>query len=68
MKIKYFSDTDTLLLIFSDNKITDTHDLKEDILVELDEKGQLVSMTIEHARRQTDIYEFSYQQIEERSS
>ncbi len=63
MKVNYFPDTDTLLLNFSSNKIVDTHDLNEDILVELDENGQLVSMTIEHAKQQTDVSEFSYQQV-----
>ncbi len=63
MKVNYFPDTDTLLLSFSDSKITDTHDLNEDILVELDENGRLVSMTIEHAKRQTDVSQFVYQQV-----
>lgn len=63
MRINYFSDTDTLLLTFSENKITDTHDLNENILVEMDKNGQLVSMTIEHAKQQTNVSEFSYQQV-----
>jgi len=63
MKVKYFSDTDTLLLTFSDKRIADTHDLNENILVELDNDGQLVSMTVEHAKHQTDVREFSYQQV-----
>ena len=63
MKVNYFPDTDTLLLTFSDKRISDTHDLNENILVELDENGQLVSMTIEHAKQQTNVSEFSYQQV-----
>ena len=63
MKVNYFPDTYTFLLTFSDKKITDTHDLNENILVELDESGQLVSMTIEHAKQQTNVGEFSYQQV-----
>ena len=61
MKVKYFPDTDTLLVNFSDGKIADTRDLNEDVLIELDEVGHVVSMTIEHAKKQTDIAEFSYQ-------
>jgi len=61
MKVKYFPDTDTLLVNFSDGKIADTRDLSEDVLVELDEAGHVVSMTIEHAKKQTDVAEFSYQ-------
>jgi uncharacterized protein YuzE len=32
-----------------------------DQAVELDEAGRVVSMTIEHAKRQADVTEFSYQ-------
>jgi uncharacterized protein YuzE len=61
MKGVYFSDSDTLLLRFSDRKIVETYDLNEDVLVEVDEDGRLVSMTIEHAKQQTNVNEFSYQ-------
>ncbi|MGA2796136.1 MAG: DUF2283 domain-containing protein [Thermoguttaceae bacterium] len=61
MKVKYFPDTDTLLVNFSDKKIAETHDLNENVLVELDKNGNVVSMTIEHAKQQMDVSEFSYQ-------
>ena len=61
MKVKYFPDTDTLLVNFSDKKITETRDLNENVLVELDQEGRVVSMTIEHAKQQTDVGEFTYQ-------
>lgn len=61
MKVKYFPDTDTLLVDFSDRPIVETRDVNEDVLVELDESGHVVSMTIEHAKQQTDVGEFSYQ-------
>lgn len=61
MNVKYFPDTDTLLINFSDKKILDTKDVNENILIELDEDGRLVSMTIEHAKQHTNVSEFSYQ-------
>ena len=61
MKVKYFPDTDTLLVTFSDKTIVETKDLNENVLVELDDKGQVVSMTVEHAKEQTDVREFSYE-------
>jgi len=61
MNVRYFPDTDTLLVTFSDRKIAETRDLTEDILVELDEQGRLVSMTVEHAKEQTNATEFTYQ-------
>ena len=61
MKVTYFPDTDTLLVAFSDRPIVETRDLGENVLVEFDEGGHVVSMTIEHAKQQTDVSEFSYQ-------
>ncbi len=61
MKTKYFPDTDTLLIQFSDTEIAETYDLNENVLIEIDEKGRIVSMTVEHAQEQMDVHEFSYQ-------
>lgn len=61
MKARYFSDTDTLLIQFGDGTISNTYDINENVLIEVDDKGRLVSMTIEHARDQMDVREFSYQ-------
>ena len=61
MRAKYFADTDTLLLQFNDREIAETYDLNEDVLVEMDREGRVVSVTVEHAGRQTDVNEFSYQ-------
>ncbi len=63
MKIKYFADTDTLIVNFTDKEIVETRDLNENTLIEFDEHGNLVSMTLEHAREQANIANFSYQQI-----
>ncbi len=63
MEIKYFSDTDTLLINFAKKEIVETRDINENILIELDEQGNLVSITIEHATKQMDIENFSYQKI-----
>jgi len=61
MNVRYFPDTDTLLVTFSDRNIAETRDLTEDVLVELDEPGRLVSMTVEHAKEQMKATEFTYQ-------
>lgn len=65
MKITYFKDTDTLLVNFNNNEVAHTKDLNENILVETDKNGNIVSMTIEHARKQTEIDNFSFNQVEE---
>lgn len=61
MQAKYFNDTDTLLINFSNKRVADTYDLNENVLVEVDNKGNVVSMTFEHAKQQTDVTSFSYQ-------
>ena len=61
MELKYFPDTDTLLIHFTYRDIVETRDINENILVELDRDGHLVSMTVEHAKQHMDIENFSYQ-------
>ena len=63
MEMKYFPDTDTLLINFTHKEITETRDINENILIELDGDGQLVSMIIEHAKQHMDIENFSYQKV-----
>jgi uncharacterized protein YuzE len=50
MKAKYFADTDTLYLEFSDARVAETRDLDEDTLLDYDVNGKLVGLTIEHAK------------------
>lgn len=46
----YSKDTDTLMFVFSDERITDVVDLDYQTLLELDCDGNPVALTIEHAR------------------
>ncbi len=68
MRIKYFSDTDTALVEFSDRNVAETKEINEDIYIDLDSLGNLVAMTIEHARQQASLPFLSYEQIEGKSS
>jgi uncharacterized protein YuzE len=63
MRIKYFEDTDTALLEFSDEAVAETRELSENVYVDLDAGGNLVAMTIEHAREKANLRELSYQQM-----
>lgn len=64
MKVKYFTDTDTALLEFSDRPAFETRELSENVYVDLDEMGNLVSMTLEHARESGNLPEVSVEEIE----
>ena len=68
MKIKYFTDTDTALVEFSDRQVSQTKEINENIYIDLDADGNLVNMTIEHASRQANIAEVAYQQIGSKSA
>ncbi len=63
MKVRYFSDTDTALVEFVNRKIFETREINENIYIDLDEEGNLVSMTIEHAKANAGLREFSYQEV-----
>lgn len=63
MNVKYFRDTDTALLEFSDRPVEETREVSENTYVDLDKDGNLVSMTIEHAGRHTSLPRFSVQEI-----
>ncbi len=63
MQVRYFPDTDTLLIDFADRDIAETTDINENVLVELDADGGLVSMTIEHAKANVNIEDFSFRTV-----
>ena len=63
MKLKYFSDTDTAYVEFTDKEVYETNEISENIYVDLDQNGNLVSMTIEHAKANAGLWEFSYQEM-----
>ena len=60
-RFAYRSDTDTLFIGLTDRDVTETKELNENLLVDLDKDGKVVSMTIEHARQEGSQLDFSYQ-------
>ncbi|MDK3159562.1 DUF2283 domain-containing protein [Kamptonema cortianum] len=60
MKIKYFEDTDTALLEIGKGTPSETRELSEDIYLDLDIDGNVVSITLEHASTHGDLSEFSF--------
>ena len=63
MRMKYFSDTDTAHIEFTDKAVHETKEISENIYIDVDEKGNIISMTIEHAKNTADLWEFSYQEM-----
>jgi uncharacterized protein YuzE len=63
MKIKYFQDTDTLYIEFKSTAVSESRDLDENTLLDLDVDGNVCGITVEHARDRADIPQFSFEQI-----
>ncbi|WP_280549639.1 DUF2283 domain-containing protein [Halomonas sp. 11-S5] len=61
MKVQYFKDTDTLYIEFQGREISETRDLDENTLLDLDSDGNVCAITFEHASQRTDI---SHLQVE----
>jgi uncharacterized protein YuzE len=68
MKIKYFEDTDTALLEIGGGTPTETRELSEDIYLDLDETGHVVSITVEHASLRGDLSEVTFKRINKSNS
>jgi len=64
MKIKYFGDTDTAHFEFSSQEISETRAISENVYVDLDAEGNLVSMTVEHAGERANLPEVAVEQIQ----
>lgn len=63
MKVKYFEDTDTLYVELSDSAVAETKELNENIYVDVDADGRVVSLTIEHAKATSGKLGFSYETV-----
>jgi len=63
MRIRYFEDTDTALLEFTAHEVAETREISENVYVDLDSKGNLVRMTIEHANENASLQEVAFEQM-----
>ena len=63
MKVRYFADTDTLLIEFLDSPVIETRDLDENTVLDVDAKGNICSITVEHASLRAGAPQFSYEQV-----
>lgn len=68
MKITYFEDTDTALVQFSTRPVVETRELSENVYLDLDEAGRVVTITLEHASRLGDLSEVRVQRLGQTSA
>ena len=63
MNIRHFTETDTLHIEFRDASVTETRDIDENTLVDIDDEGDICAITVEHASKRAGIPRFSYEQM-----
>ena len=63
MRIRYFEDTDTLLIEFREATVAESRDVDEDTLLDLDADGRICAITLEHASQRAGIPEFSFERV-----
>ena len=64
MKVRYFEDTDTLYIELREAAVTETRDLDENTLIDMDDQGRMVAMTIEHAQDRAELANFVFERVE----
>lgn len=55
MKLHYYPETDTLYLDLLDEPSVDSEEIAPDVIVDYNEKKQLVGLTIDHASTRTNL-------------
>jgi uncharacterized protein YuzE len=68
MTIRYFADTDTALIDFSEHAVSETIEVSENVYIDVDTAGNLVSMTIEHAKSSGALSELVYRDMGRQSA
>ena len=63
MKVRYFAETDTLLIEFRNAPVSETRDLDENTILDVDAQGNICAITVEHASKRAGAPDFSYEQV-----
>ena len=63
MKVRYFEDTDTLLIEFRDAPVAESRYLDENTVLDLDAAGNICAITMEHASKRADAPKFSFEKV-----
>lgn len=68
MNINYFSDTDTAYVRFNDHEVSETCDINSNVCIDIDAQGNVIGLTIEHAKDTANIEEVVYRQTPKRAA
>ena len=67
MKVRYFTDTDTLLIELRDSHVAEAREIDEDTTLDVDLHGRVCAITIEHASQRAGAPELTYEQVSARA-
>ncbi len=63
MKLTYYPETDSLYIDFASQPSTESREVSEGIVLDYDEKGNLVGIDIDNARNKIDLKELVLQHL-----
>ncbi len=55
MKLNYYPETDSLYIDLTQATATDSEEVADGVVIDLDEDGQIVGIDIQHASRRLDL-------------
>ena len=63
MKIRYFTDTDTLYIEFVDGPVAETRDIGPDTVADFGPDGAICALTLEHASKRAGVANISIEHV-----
>ena len=63
MNVRYFEDTDTLYIELRTAVVAETRDIDENTVVDVDAGGQMIAITIEHAKVRAELEQVVYERV-----
>ena len=63
MKIQYFRETDTLAIELSDRAVVETEAITEDLILDYDDQGKIVAITLDNYWKNVDTDSFQTSKV-----
>jgi uncharacterized protein YuzE len=63
MRVRCFTDPDTLWIELRPSPTAETRDIDDDTLVEVDAAGSICASTLEHASRRAELSTFDFERV-----
>ena len=63
MKLKYYPDTDSLYIDLSEKPSVSSQEISEGVVIDFDEKGNVVGIDIDNASKKIALKAFDYSKI-----